>query len=178
MIDECLSYVKRFSPVGHFTPHEQYMLASVGVLQRLEAGDYLCRQGEPPTAVYFVVSGRLECLRPLDSGRQVTLYRVGADRIIGQAALLAFNAHTVSIRACEPSEVIAYPRAAFERHFNAQSRFANKVVDLMVSQLAEQLRDANLALTTAYADPFASEARLKSIIEELASSPNIELKPE
>jgi predicted acylesterase/phospholipase RssA/CRP-like cAMP-binding protein len=87
--------------------------------RRLEAGQVLCRQGEPGEELFIVVQGRLR-FTVETAGEKRDLGEVGAGESVGEFALLAEQGAPESLRsatvtATRPSEVVVITRSVFEK---------------------------------------------------------------
>ena len=150
------------------------MMAGVTELLRLSEDEVLCLEGDPGDEIFIVAEGRLTIEMKLPDGSIGHLDRVGPGRMIGQISLIDGGPRSATVRAERDSAVIVYPRSAFERHYHAGSRYAFKILDMVISQLSEQVRDANATLARLSRSESEDRERLKSLLEQiLDSSPNI-----
>ncbi|MGO9489921.1 MAG: MFS transporter [Solirubrobacteraceae bacterium] len=109
-------------------------LASRARAIRLDAGEWLFREGDPGDAMYVVRAGRLEIV---DEAAGVVIRELGRGDALGELALLSASPRSASVRAARASDVLAVDRSDFEEHLHdslALSLALNRV-------LAEQLRD-------------------------------------
>jgi predicted acylesterase/phospholipase RssA/CRP-like cAMP-binding protein len=79
----------------------------------LAAGDVLVEQGAEADDVFLVVSGRLNAVTQSD-GSEVMVGSVAAGDVVGEVTVIAGGRRTATLRAIEPSEALAIPRAEFE----------------------------------------------------------------
>ena len=101
---------------------------------RLEAGQWLFRQGDPAGSVFIVASGRLEVILDED-GREELLRVMGPGAVAGELALLAASTRSASVRARRDSELLELTRAEFERLMHENERFSAELVRLLGTQL-------------------------------------------
>ena len=76
---------------------------------RLAPGDMLLRQGERPKALFIVVAGCLSVVHPRADGSQCAVGSLRTGDLVGELALLAGQASTVTVLAAEPSAVLRVP---------------------------------------------------------------------
>jgi EmrB/QacA subfamily drug resistance transporter len=101
---------------------------------RLQAGEWLFRQGDPAGGVFVVVSGRLDVV--LDEGGETQLLRVlGPESVVGELALLADSERSASIRARRDSALLELTRDEFDTLVAEDQRFTSELVRLMGVQL-------------------------------------------
>ena len=169
-IQDCLPYVEMLELFEGFTPHERNMFASLAELVRLGPGRRLCSEGEPAAGLYVIAVGRLRFEKRMSGGGRETLYRIGAGRVVGHAGLVDGLPQSCDIVADEPSVVLVYPRKQFLKQFQAGSRYSIQLQDLSISQLSEQLRDANVALSGLADNAGESEQALRSLLDQIIDS--------
>lgn len=175
MIQDCLPWIERLEAFERFTPHEKNMFASLASLRKLSAGDVLCEEGDDAEHFFIVADGRLSVEKRLADGSVEVLYYMGPGRLIGQVALIDGGPRSATLRAYRPSTVLAYPRAEFERHYRAGSRYCFKLLDLVLAALSEQLRDADHILSSLSGDAGESEEKLRALLDQiLATATDIE----
>jgi len=115
------SILSRISVWGGLTTKQQekiYKRLEVGTFKK---GEYIFRQGEQPTHIYLVKTGRVELLT---SDQEVTVHKetITAGGSFGVAALMAMQKSTISAVALEDSEIIVLSRKALIelRHEDAE----------------------------------------------------------
>jgi CRP-like cAMP-binding protein len=170
MIQDCLPWVERLDTFERFTPHEKNMFASIASLRKLAAGDVLCEEGADADDFFIVADGRISVEKRLADGSAETLYYLGPGRLAGQVALVDGGPRSATLRAYKPATVLSYPRAEFERHYRAGSRYCFKLLDLVLSALSEQLRDADNILSSLSGDAGESEEKLRALLDQILAS--------
>ena len=80
----------------------------------LHGGETLCREGDPPDALFVVVHGLLEVIFASELGEPV-LDVVGRGDSIGEIAMLRKQPRSATVRAIRDSELIRIPASAFDR---------------------------------------------------------------
>jgi EmrB/QacA subfamily drug resistance transporter len=108
---------------------------------RINAGEWLFREGEPGDAMYVVRAGRLEVV---DETANAVIRELGRGDALGELALLSASPRSASVRAARASDVLAVDRDDFDAHLKesqALSLALNRV-------LAEQLRENRAAART------------------------------
>jgi NADH dehydrogenase len=79
-----------------------------------EPGDYIIRQGEPPSGFYVIEQGEVEIVRASPEKPQgEVIAALGADNFFGEAALINNRPRTASVRARTPVEVVVMGRHVF-----------------------------------------------------------------
>lgn len=88
-------------------------VASLGVARRREAGAVLLRQGDPPTHVLALVSGRVKVVRTSADGNALVLAVRGPGEILGDYSVLDGTGRSATVIAIEPCETRAVPADRF-----------------------------------------------------------------
>jgi CRP-like cAMP-binding protein len=113
-------------------------LAAVGRHQSLRTGEYLFLLGGDALDFYVVTRGKLDLCFPMPLGadvRDIAVESIDAGKALGWSALVRPYRFTLSARAAEPSEVIAFARRAlldvFEREPRLGYTFFMKISELV-----------------------------------------------
>jgi CRP-like cAMP-binding protein len=132
-------------PLFHAIP-EPELEELAGVMRRrgLPAGATLWRQGEAADAMLVIVSGRAAVSLLLPGDRTVEVSTAGSGEILGEVPLLDGGKHAATVRAIEPTILLAMSRADFaglvsRRHptaFTLKRRIAGIACTRLRMQLA------------------------------------------
>ncbi len=90
-----------------FTDDQLRALETQGEEVRLNAGQLLFREGDPPQGLYVIVEGEVEILKRLGS-QSVVLANVQAGSFVGEISLLTGLPHTAGARATQPTVCLKY----------------------------------------------------------------------
>jgi CRP-like cAMP-binding protein len=102
----------------------------------LTPGDWVFREGDKATCMYFITRGELEVLR---QGGSEPVARLGAGDFFGEIALFEDEARTASVRAVGYCDLYALSKAAFEQ---VVARFPDSVRAIEVKARNRISRDA------------------------------------
>src|SRR3954452_20661819 len=116
-------------------------LASSATPERLRAGEWLWRQGDPGDSLCVVLTGRLQGVAEEPTPGRV-LRVLGRGQAVGELALLTDATRSASVRARRDSELLRVSGEAFELLLNERPAFAIALTRV----LSRQLRDATTAL--------------------------------
>ncbi len=110
---------------------------------RLAPGEVLFEQGEPGSALYVLLSGRLVAYLAKDAGEAI-LAEVSPGETVGEIQVLTGGARTASVRAAEESELVRIPAEVFDEMLRRSPETRREMVAvnqrrLRRSQLAEVL---------------------------------------
>ena len=116
------------------TAEQRQRLAEEAGELKLEAGEWLLREGEEGEAAYVIRSGRLDVVA---EGPPETLIRtLRRGDVVGELALLHAGRRTVSVRARRNAELLELSRRQFERLIREEPSFAIALTRSMGAQLA------------------------------------------
>ncbi|HEY4427140.1 MAG TPA: MFS transporter [Solirubrobacteraceae bacterium] len=101
---------------------------------RVDAGEWLFREGDPGDAMYVVCAGRLEVV---DEAADTVIRELGRGDALGELALLCASPRSASVRALRSSDLLAVDRRDFEAHLHNSLQLSVSLTRV----LAEQLRD-------------------------------------
>ena len=89
------------------------LLADLGFEERaVAAGEHLVRQGDRAEGLFVVLAGRLEVV--LDEHADLELDALGPGSIVGEIALMVGGTRSATVRATEPTRVLALSRERFD----------------------------------------------------------------
>ena len=101
---------------------------------KLDAGDWLLREGEEGETTYVIRSGRLDVVT---EGPPETLIRtIRRGDVVGELALLHAGRRTASVRARRNAELLELSRSQFEQLIREEPSFAIALTRSMGAQLA------------------------------------------
>jgi CRP-like cAMP-binding protein len=106
-------------------------------------GVILFRQGEIPTGIFIIRSGKASLLVKAENGVEVAHFTVGAGSILGLPAIVAKDPYTLSAMANEGSEIRFMKLEDFAVLMQEQPSLFPKVLEV----LASEVRSARAALT-------------------------------
>ena len=127
-------------------PSLREQLAARTRTARVEAGQWLFREGEVGDAMYVVRAGRLQVV---DEAADAVISELGRGDAVGELALLTGSPRAASVRAARASDLLAVERGDFDQLLHASPALSvslNRV-------LAEQLRETGAPAPTARPRP-------------------------
>lgn len=102
----------------------------------MPGGTTLCHQGDPPDALYIVVSGALGAFREAEHGRLVRIGEIGAGETMGEMALLTGGTRTATVKCLRDSELIRLSRSGFEALLERHPRAVMPIARFVTERLA------------------------------------------
>jgi predicted acylesterase/phospholipase RssA/CRP-like cAMP-binding protein len=109
----------------------------------LRGGDTLFRRGDPGTAAYTVLSGRLRVID--DTAGERALNEIGAGEILGEMALLSAEPRSATVFAVRDSLLARLPAAAFHRLIEREPAVLRRISALLSARLRAQSTTARRA---------------------------------
>ncbi len=123
---------------------ELAILEPLGVRRRVDAGEYLYREGDTAYDFYVVLSGLVHVTINAD-GEERLIASHGPRRFLGELNLLTASRVFLSAQMIEPGEVLAVPVAALRRVIASQPRLSDKILAAFLARRADLLRLAATA---------------------------------
>jgi CRP/FNR family transcriptional regulator, cyclic AMP receptor protein len=117
-------------------------LAVIGRVRSLRAGEYLFLLGDSAQHLCVVLKGQVELCFPISAGgvvRDISVETVGVDKTVGWSALVKPFRFTLSARAAEPVEVMAFARHDIEAMLDGEPGFARVVLGRISELIATRL---------------------------------------
>jgi CRP/FNR family transcriptional regulator, cyclic AMP receptor protein len=137
-------------------------LAELARTHRYGKEHVIFNEGDPGTALYMIVTGRVKISQSSPDGKERTLALLGPGDVFGELALLDGGPRSADAVVAEDSELRVIPRQEFLTFVTEQPQVAMSL--LMV--LSQRLRHTNLLVHDAAF--FDVRARLARILLELA----------
>ena len=112
MNEEYAVMIPAFPLFRGFTLDGVHMLLDCGEVKELSPGAMLIKEGDGPTFVLLVLTGKFEVFVERH-GRDLVLNEVGPGTILGELAVLCGIPRSASVRASEESAVLQWTAAGF-----------------------------------------------------------------
>jgi thioredoxin reductase (NADPH) len=126
-------------------PADIQYLGELGSRRRVEAGEYLYREGDPTYDFYVVVSATVDIVM-LAGGEERLIASQGPGRFLGELNMLTGQRVFVSARVVEPGEVIQVPRAGLRQLMAGRPQLADTVLAAFVARRSILLAGAASAI--------------------------------
>jgi CRP-like cAMP-binding protein len=132
-MDEFLGAAELFQGLSR---DEVAKLSTIGTSRAVPAGDYLFRLGDDAQDFYVVTRGSVSLCFPIPFGeivKDISIESAVAGEPLGWSALVKPYRFTLSARATEPSEVLAFARRDLLQLFDAEPWIAR----VLLTRIAE-----------------------------------------
>lgn len=135
-----------FNPEQYFQEQlplflEQQSLHSYGAEQ------WIFREGDNPTALYYIQEGRVQQTAQTDFGKELTLDLYGAGDFLGLSALLTASPYTNNATTITAARLYVLPKTAVEAWFQQEASIAQHFLQLLAQK---NLQKNKLLLELAY----------------------------
>jgi CRP/FNR family transcriptional regulator len=91
-------------------PGQRRQAVESGFERRLDQDEFLFHEGEPATAMFAVIEGRLKLLRTSPDGKELLLHLVNPGQTFAEAALFGRATYPATAQAVAASAVWCFPR--------------------------------------------------------------------
>lgn len=114
-----------------------------------QPGELIFAEGDRPTHLFVVKSGRVEVFRIFD-GEEEVQRQLGRGELLGELGILGGHARSASVRALEPTEVWAIHREAFLELYESEPAVSVEIATTLarylldVDEVAEDLLGLDL----------------------------------
>ncbi len=140
LLDQC----PLFKDLTKEIRHELVMRAEKVTFSR-EA--VLFRAGEPASAVFALVSGRVKICQPRAHGEEIVVQLLGAGELCGWPCVLVDGIQTTTAKAVEAGQALALARTDFEELLQRVPTLAGNAIRVLARRVSE-LQDHYLELAT------------------------------
>jgi thioredoxin reductase (NADPH) len=120
------------------------ILEASGTHRRVEAGEYLYREGDATYDFYVVLAGLVE-VTIKDGGEDRLITTHGPGRFLGELNMITGTRVFVSARMAEPGEVLAVPAQALRRVIATQPGLSDKILAAFIARRADLREGAAVA---------------------------------
>ena len=152
--------VFRRSPLfAQLTEGQLARLAGLAVPRRYGKDQVIFQEGDPGTALYVIVEGRVRIARSSPDGRERTIILLGPGDFFGELALLDGGARSEDAIVHEDSELLLVPREDFLAFLLEQPQVA---MSLLVALSQRLRRTSQLVNDAAFFDVRARLARVRA----------------
>jgi CRP-like cAMP-binding protein len=122
-----------------YTVQGAHMLLESGQVKQHTSGELLFKEGDAPTCVLLVLTGKLEVFVERQ-GRDLVLTLAEPGTILGELAVLCGSARSASVRARESSAVLHWTANAFRRMLLQNSFLSERIFAQSLRNLVEKER--------------------------------------
>lgn len=140
------------SSIGIFeglSKREVDALHAVTSTKRLRAHEVLFRKGDPGSALYAVLRGRLRVFTTSADAKEVVFRFLEAGDVLGEVALFDAQVRSATVESVEPSELLTLQRRDLLPFLDSHPRVAIKLAAILARSLRElsQRVEEELSLT-------------------------------
>ncbi|WP_135081203.1 cyclic nucleotide-binding domain-containing protein [Terasakiella sp. SH-1] len=106
--------------------------------KEFKKGDYILKEGDPPTYAYILKQGSVEVIKQRTDGGEILLQVLKAGEIFGEMSMVDFLPRSASVRALEDVSVIVVDPPTFNQKQEALDIFTKNLVRTLIARLREQ----------------------------------------
>ena len=129
-----------------YTSEGAQRLINSGKIKDHPAGEVVFKEGDPPTCVLLVLSGKLQVYVERD-GKELILTDAGPGTIIGELAVLCGLDRAASVRVVEPSSVLEWDDDDFRGLMLKDAFLSQRIFRQSLRTLIEKERSLIASLT-------------------------------
>ena len=141
--DHAALYALRTIPIfGGLSDSALRLLLDHAETIEVAAGEYLFREGDPPTSVFILLSGQVEILKAWQ-GDDVSLGRLDDGACIGEMALIDFQSRSGSVVALTECDFVEIPASALRQLMQTDLQHYTMIMMNMGREVSRRLRLAD-----------------------------------
>jgi CRP-like cAMP-binding protein len=107
-------------------------------LDKYRKKERIFSEGNRPTRLYYVESGKVKVYKTNDDGKELIVKIVNAGEFFGYIALLENSVYKEYAEALEYSEIAAIPKNEFEALMNSNPEVSRKFISLLANDVSER----------------------------------------
>jgi CRP-like cAMP-binding protein len=139
MNDQYAAMITRFPLFREFTLDGAHMLLEYGEVKEFSPGEVLIKEGDGPTFVLIVLTGKLQVFVQRQQ-RDLVLTDSGPGTILGELAVLCGIPRSASVRAIEKSAILQWSATAFRRLLLGDAFLSERIFRESLRTLIEKER--------------------------------------
>ncbi len=105
-----------------------------------KAGDYVMKEGEIGTDVFFVKEGTLEVFKKDNNGSEISITTIKAGEMVGEMSLLFNKNRTASVIAMTECLILSIPKEKFESVISTLPKWFKVFFETTVSRIEDTTR--------------------------------------
>lgn len=130
-----LDYLRGVTILSGLTDAQLGVLAASFHRRTYPAREIIFHQGEPGTALYIIVAGKVRVFVCSETGREMTADILGRGEVFGEMALLSNQPRSASIMAMTSTQVLTLDRDAFHAGLRAYPEIAVNILAVLANRL-------------------------------------------
>lgn len=146
MSEEYAAIITRLPLFKGYTLDGAKRVLSCGEVIEPSPGEVLFKEGDPPSAVFLVLSGKLQVFVERH-GRDVVLTDSGPSTIVGELAVLCGIPRSASVRVLEKTTVLRWDASTFRELLIKDVFLAERIFRYSLRTLIQQERSLIASLT-------------------------------
>lgn len=149
--EELIEQIARVPVFAHLGPEPLAALARTALLRAYDPGETLFREGDPPSGLFIVESGRAKVVKSSPQGREHVLYVLAPGQPANAVGVFASRPNPATAIALESARAWVIPRQAALELLRADPEFAERVIADMADHmihLVELVADLSLRSVT------------------------------
>ncbi|AFT71854.1 Cyclic nucleotide-binding domain protein [Alloalcanivorax dieselolei B5] len=142
-LSQLLSHMRLFDGLE---AEELAVVEKLVFVNRVNAGETACREGDHSDFVCFVASGRLDIIKHHAEQGEVVIAQLKPGDSLGEMALVDQQPRSATVRAVEDSALVVLTRKGFEQLRRRRPRAAAVIMENIASLLCSHLRQTSSRL--------------------------------
>ena len=163
VVSRTLSFLASLPLFAELSESSLSALVRECTLKKVEKGEVLFLQNDPPETAYIVRSGKISLILNSSDGREMVINEMQTGDIFGELGILTRKSHSTSAIARVQSEVLVIPRRVLLKIIQNEHSVAIRLLEIVAGRL-QMSSERESAL--AFLDAQARLARLLLELEE------------
>lgn len=135
-----LPFLKELDFFDNLTEQDMYKLLEFIRVLKPDTGETIFDQGDPGTALYFIVRGKVAVRKRIPEGTEITLVELGPGEVLGEMALIEEEPRSAKAEAQVPSLLFYLDSRDFDTLVNMHPSIGLKMMKKLIKLICSRLR--------------------------------------
>jgi CRP/FNR family transcriptional regulator, cyclic AMP receptor protein len=123
--------------LGTLDDTDAELLFVEGVRRTWKAGEHLCREGDPGSAIMIVLAGYVKLTKTAMSGRETMLELRGPGAVLGEMSVVDGGPQSANAIALGPVDALSIPATRVDTLRRERAAIANALLEVAVARLRQ-----------------------------------------
>jgi CRP-like cAMP-binding protein len=141
-IEKVIPILSKITIFGGLTDNQLYSVFKLLEKTSYKMGEFIFRQGDDPTHIYVVMSGRVKIVFEAE-GTPLEIIEFGVGQCLGETSVIAIMPHSASALVTQDAELIVLSRAALLSLFESDKELFGRLILNIAREACRRLHNTD-----------------------------------
>jgi len=141
-IEKVIPILSKITIFGGLTDNQLYSVFKLLEKTSYKMGEFIFRQGDDPTHIYVVMSGRVKIVFEAE-GTPLEIIEFGVGQCLGETSVIAIMPHSASALVTQDTELIVLSRAALLSLFESDKELFGRLILNIAREACRRLHNTD-----------------------------------